>query len=67
MCTSSWVSRTPRIYAQLGDKDAAFDALDRAWESRDSSLLQLKVDPYLDPLRGDSRFAALLVRLGLSD
>lgn len=54
-----------RIYAQLGDKDAAFEALNRAWEVRDSSLLQLKVDPYLDPLRGDSRYAVLVERLGL--
>jgi serine/threonine-protein kinase len=55
-----------RIYAQLGDKDAAFEALNRAWEVRDSSLLDLRVDPYLDPLRGDSRYAALVKRLGLS-
>jgi hypothetical protein len=50
----------------LGDKDAAFEALNRAWEIRDSNLLGLKVDPYLDPLRGDSRYAALVKRLGLS-
>jgi hypothetical protein len=54
-----------RIYAQLGEKDAAFEALNRAWEARESSLLGLKVDPYLDPLRGDSRYAALLRMLGL--
>jgi tetratricopeptide (TPR) repeat protein len=54
-----------RIYAQLGEKDAAFEALNRAWEVRESSLVDLKVDPYLDPLRGDSRYAALIDRLGL--
>ena len=54
-----------RIYAQLGEKDAAFEALNRAWEGRESSLLGLKVDPYLDPLRGDSRYAALLRMLDL--
>jgi serine/threonine-protein kinase len=54
-----------RIYAQLGDTDAAFEALNRAWEVRDSDLLYLKTDPYLDPLRGDSRYAALVKRLGL--
>jgi serine/threonine-protein kinase len=56
-----------RIYAQLGEKDAAFEALNRAWEVRESSLLDLKIDPYLDPLRGDSRYAALVGRLGLPD
>jgi len=54
-----------RIYAQLGDKNRAFAALDRAWEVRDSSLLNLKVDPYLDPLRNDPRYASLVKRLGL--
>jgi TolB-like protein len=54
-----------RIYAQLGDKDAAFEALNRAWEARDSGLLGLRVDPYLDPLRGDSRYAVLVKKLGL--
>ena len=54
-----------RVYAQLGDKDAAFEALNRAWEVRESSLLNLKVDPYLEPLRGDSRYTALLQLLGL--
>jgi serine/threonine-protein kinase len=54
-----------RIYAQLGDTDAAFEALNRAWDVRDSDLLYLKTDAYLDPLRGDSRYAALVKRLGL--
>jgi serine/threonine-protein kinase len=54
-----------RICAELGDTDAAFEALNRAWEVRESRLLNLKVDPYLDPLRGDSRYAALLRILGL--
>jgi hypothetical protein len=54
-----------RIYTQLGDKDAAFEALNRAWEVRESSLLDLKADPYLDPLRGDPRYASLVKKLGL--
>lgn len=54
-----------RTYAQLGDTDAAFEALNRAWEVRDSGLLDLKVDPYLDPLRSDRRYASLEKRLGL--
>lgn len=56
---------TARIYAQLGDKDAAFEALNRAWEVRESSLVVLMTDPYLDPLRGDSRYAALVEKLGV--
>jgi TolB-like protein len=49
-----------QIYAQLGDKARAFAALDRAWDIRDSGLLNLKVDELMDPLRSDPRFAGLL-------
>ena len=52
------------IYAQLGDKDAAFAALDRAWEVRDTNLLDVKVNAYLDPLRSDPRHAALVKKVG---
>ena len=48
------------IHAQLGDKEAAFAALNRAWEIRDTGLLGLKVNPFLDPLRGDARCGAVL-------
>jgi tetratricopeptide (TPR) repeat protein len=51
------------IYAQIGDKDRAFAALDRAYEIKDAGLLSMKVDPFLDPLRSDPRFAALLRKL----
>jgi len=54
-----------QIYAQLGDRDRAFAALDRAWSIRDSGLLWLKVDPLLDPIRDDRRFVSLLRRLTL--
>jgi TolB-like protein len=51
------------IYAQLGDMDRAFAALDRAYEIKDAGLLGLKIDPFLDPLRSDPRFTALLRKL----
>ena len=51
------------IYAQLGDKERAFAALDRAYEIKDAGLLGLKIDAFLDPLRGDPRFTALLRKL----
>jgi tetratricopeptide (TPR) repeat protein len=52
-------------YASLGDKDSAFAWLEKAYQQRDAALLSLKVEPLLDPLRADPRFAALVRRVGL--
>ena len=52
-----------QVYAQLGDRDRAFAALNRAWEIRDAGMTRLKTDPYMDPLRGDPRFADLMHRM----
>ena len=51
------------IHAALGEKDQAFEWLEKAYEQRDSSLIFLKVDPRLDPLRSDPRFQDLLRRM----
>ncbi|WP_395001125.1 TIR domain-containing protein [Sphingomonas sp.] len=51
------------IYTQLGDTDRAFAAFDKAVEAPDPGLLYLKRDPFLDPIRRDPRFVALLTRL----
>jgi TolB-like protein/DNA-binding winged helix-turn-helix (wHTH) protein/Tfp pilus assembly protein PilF len=52
-------------HAELGDTDAAFDWLERAFNERDSELVSLKVDPAFDGVRSDSRYASLLHRIGL--
>jgi TolB-like protein len=52
-----------QIYAQAGEKDRAFGELNNAVEAKDSGLDYLKVDAFLDPIRGDLRYAALLRRL----
>ena len=55
------------LHVGLGEHDAAFEWLERGYESRDGDLTSLKVDPRLDPLRPDPRFARLLEKLGLHD
>jgi TolB-like protein/DNA-binding winged helix-turn-helix (wHTH) protein len=52
------------IHAGLGDREAAFEWLDRAYAARDVHLIFLTADPKWDPYRSDSRFAALLSRCG---
>ena len=51
------------VYAQSGDKDRAFAALNRASEIRDAGLLRIKTDAYLEPLRSDPRYQFLLKKL----
>ncbi|HKQ05717.1 MAG TPA: winged helix-turn-helix domain-containing protein [Blastocatellia bacterium] len=53
------------VYAGLGDKEMAFNALDEAYRERDQWLAWIKVDPLVDPLRNDPRFEGLLRRVGL--
>lgn len=54
------------VYAGRGDKQQAFDWLEKAYQERDPSLSTMGRDPRLDPLRSDPRFRDLLrrVRLG---
>ncbi len=49
------------IHLALGEKDQALDWLEKAARGHDGLFINLiKVDPYLDPLRGDPRFEALV-------
>jgi TolB-like protein/DNA-binding winged helix-turn-helix (wHTH) protein/Tfp pilus assembly protein PilF len=52
-------------HAELGEANAAFEWLERAFNERDSELVSLKVDPAFDTVRGDSRYADLVRRIGL--
>lgn len=67
----NWTLQTPPIdayrlagyYAVLGEKDNAFEWMEKLYEAR--KLGYLKVDPAFDPLRSDPRFVDLLRRMGL--
>jgi len=53
------------IYASLGDRDSAFDWLERGRQARDPWLSFVTIDPFYDPLRGDPRYASFLATAGL--
>jgi serine/threonine-protein kinase len=55
------------IYVDLGEKDKAFEWLEKGYERRSLGLagVDLKVDPEWDSLRSDPRFADLLRRMNL--
>jgi TolB-like protein/Tfp pilus assembly protein PilF len=52
------------VHAGLGDADAAFEWLERAYAARDVHLMFLTVDVKWDRYRSDRRFADLLARCG---
>ena len=54
-----------QVYAALGDKDQAFQWLEKSYQDRAPDMVQLKVDPMLDSLHSDPRFADLVKRMGL--
>ena len=53
------------LYVGLGDKDKAIVELEKSFNERGYYVPLLSVDPLMDPLRDDARFAALLKRVGL--
>jgi eukaryotic-like serine/threonine-protein kinase len=50
-------------YAQTGNKDKAFECLERVYKNRSLWMAYLKVDPRLDALRDDARFDELVRRV----
>jgi len=55
------------MYTCRGDKDRAFEWLERACRERQSGPSNTKFDPFLLDLHSDSRFRPLLVKLNLAD
>jgi serine/threonine-protein kinase len=54
------------LHAALGESDAAFHWLEQAYQERRGWLAYLKIEPLLDGLRSDSRFARLVERMRLT-
>ncbi len=54
---------TATVYAGLGDKEEAFEWLDKAYRDRDNWLAYVKVTPEFDPLHSDPRYQNLLRRM----
>jgi len=54
-----------RVYAWRGEKDQAFEWLERAYEQRDPGLTWIKIEPDFRNLQGDLRYKALLRKMNL--
>jgi hypothetical protein len=53
------------IHVALGEKELAIADLERAYAVRAHEMTFLKMEPQLDDLRGDPRFADLQRRVGM--
>jgi TolB-like protein/DNA-binding winged helix-turn-helix (wHTH) protein/Tfp pilus assembly protein PilF len=53
------------VYAFRGEKDEAFEWLERSYRARDAGLSEIKGDPLLRSLQPDPRYAAFLKKMRL--
>ncbi len=53
------------VYLGLGNKDRAFEWIEKAFALKSEWLAHTKFDPVFDLLRSDPRFTILLVRIGI--
>ncbi len=62
---NDWAYLIAEIYAFRGEKDKAFEWLEKAYTRKDSWLIWLKGDPLLKKLEGDPRHKAFLKKMNL--
>jgi hypothetical protein len=53
-----------RYYALMGDRDHAFEWLEKSYKERSGPLESIKIDTFFEPLRSDPRYIDLLKRMG---
>ena len=54
------------VYTALGEKDEAFEWLEKSCQKHEESLCSLGIDPKFDSIRDDPRFTTLLKKIGLT-
>ena len=62
-----WGYQIAEVYAWRGEKDKAFEWLERSYQRHDGGLTYLSYDRYLAHLRGDPRYQPLLRKLKLTN
>jgi adenylate cyclase len=53
------------FYISQGNFDEALEQLERGFDSHSIMMIALKIDPFLDPIRNEPRFKALLKKMNL--
>ena len=60
-----WDWQVVQAHSVRGELDEAFEAMEAAWENRDTGLHLILGDRYLLNLRDDPRYEAMVERLGI--
>ena len=55
------------VYAFRGEKEKAFNWLDRAYRQHDTGLITVNIDPLMANIKSDPRFSAMLRKLKLPE
>ena len=66
--SDSLSNRTPALliaYSGMGQNERVIELLQRAYSARSNAVVDIKVNPMYDAVRGDARFQNLLQMLGL--
>ncbi len=53
-----------QIYAGIGEKELAFQWLEKSYEAHEVEMIWLKIEPQFQVLRSDPRFGAMLEKVG---
>ena len=53
------------LHARLGENEHALQWLEKGYQGRDATMVDIATEPVFDPLRSDPRFIDLLRRVGL--
>jgi TolB-like protein/DNA-binding winged helix-turn-helix (wHTH) protein/Flp pilus assembly protein TadD len=53
-------------YVGMGQRDLAFETMEKAYAQHSNVMTTLKVDPIFDPVRSDPRFTDFMNRVGLA-
>ena len=59
--------RPAAAYTGLGDRETAFEWLDKAYEENSTWIVFLNVDQLFDPIRSDVRYTTLLKKIGFDE
>jgi tetratricopeptide (TPR) repeat protein len=56
-----------KLYLALSDREQSLQLLQKAFEARDPGMMDIKIDPELDPLRSEPRFQDLVRRMNFPE